>query len=68
MVWGVELVPMVWVGGGIKKPGGSLGLEICTFHAIIAIRRGQGQRAQRLGEMMGEGENDFFVWGDGVGS
>ena len=25
MVWGVELVPMVWVGGGIKKARGLTG-------------------------------------------
>ena len=42
-MWGVELVPMVWVGGGIKKARGSSCLEICTFHAIIAVLRGQGQ-------------------------
>ena len=43
MVWGVELVHMVRVGGGMKKPGGSLGLEICIFDTIGAIQRGQGQ-------------------------
>ena len=43
MVCGTELVPMVRVGVGIKKARGSTFQEICTFQAIIAFRRGQGQ-------------------------
>ena len=43
MVWGVDLVHMVRVGGGIKKARGSLNLEICIFDTIIAVRRGQGK-------------------------
>ena len=42
-MWGVELVPMVRVGGGIKKSRGFPFQEICTFQAIIAFRRGQRQ-------------------------
>ena len=40
---GVELVPMVRVRCGIKKARGFTCQEICTFQAIIAFRRGQGQ-------------------------
>ena len=47
LVWGmwpgVELVHMVWVGGGIKKTRGLTCQGICTFQVIIAVRRGQGQ-------------------------
>ena len=43
-VWGVDLVHMVWVGGGINKARGSTCQEICTFQAIITVRSGQGQR------------------------
>ena len=43
MVWGVDWTHLVWVGVSIKKPGGSLGLEICMFDTILAIQRGQGQ-------------------------
>ena len=49
MVWRVELVPLVWVGCEIKKARGSLGLEICTFHAIIAVLSGQGQGLRDCG-------------------
>ena len=34
MVWGVDWIHLVGVGVGIKKPGGSLGLETCTFATI----------------------------------
>ena len=43
MVWGVELVHLVQAGVEQKKPGGLTCQEICTFQAIIAVRRGQGQ-------------------------
>ena len=42
MVWGVDWIHLVWVWVGIKKPGGSLGLEICMFDTILAIQRRQG--------------------------
>ena len=43
--WCGELNWYLWFlgRGGIKKARGSFGLEICTFHAIIAVLRGQGQ-------------------------
>ena len=50
MVWGVDWIHLVWVGVGIKKPGGSLGLEICMFDDSEASRTW----AQKLGEMRGE--------------
>ena len=51
-MWRVDWIHLVWVGFGIKKPGGSLGLEMCMFDTSLAIQRGQARtRAQRLGEM-----------------
>ena len=43
MLCGVDWIHLVWVRVSIKKPGGSLGLEICMFDTILAIQRGQGQ-------------------------
>ena len=34
MVWGVDLIHLVGVGVGIKKPRGVIGLETCTFATI----------------------------------
>ena len=43
MMCGVDWIHLVEVGVGIKKPGGSLCLEICIFATIWVIQRGQGQ-------------------------
>ena len=42
-MWGGDWVDFVWVGVGIKKARGLLGLEKCMFDTILAIQRGQGQ-------------------------
>ena len=55
MVWGVELVPLVWVGGGIKKARGVVGPGNMHFRYYLSHSEGSRTRAQRLGEMMGEG-------------
>ena len=56
MVWGVELVPMVWVGGGIKKARGVNRSGNMHFPCYYSCSEGSRTRAQRLGEIMGEGE------------
>ena len=55
MVWGVELVPMVWVGGGIKKARGVNRSGNMHFPCYYSCSDGSRTRAQRLGEIMGEG-------------
>ena len=55
-MWGVELVHMVWVGGGIKKArwvnlSGNMHLS-----GYYSCSEGSRSRAQRLGEMMVEGK------------
>ena len=55
MVCGTELVPMVRVGVGIKKARGVYLSGNMHFSGYYSFSEGSRTRAQRLGEMMGEG-------------
>ena len=43
MVWGDDLVHLLWVGGSVKKTGGRKCVEICTFWTAKTFLRGHGQ-------------------------
>ena len=53
MVWGVELVHIVRVGGGIKKARRVVGFGNMHFRYYLSHSEGSRTRAQRLGEIMG---------------
>ena len=38
MVWGVDLIHLVWVGVGIEKARGSRGLKICILRLFEPFR------------------------------
>ena len=53
-MWGVDPIHLVWVGGGIKKPGVNLsGNKHFSDH--YSCSEESRTKAQRLGEIMGEG-------------
>ena len=56
MVCEVDLIHMVWVGGGIKKARGVVGSGNMHFRYYLSHSEGSRTRAQRLGEIMGEGD------------
>ena len=68
MVYGVELVYMVWEKGGIKKARWVNQSGNIHFSGYYSCSEGSRPRAQSLGEKKVEGKNDFFALGDGVGS
>ena len=68
MVWGVELVHMVWAGGGNKKARWVNLSGNMHFSGYYSCSEGSRSRAQRSGEIMVERKNDFFALKNGVGS
>ena len=68
MVWGVELVHVVWVGGGIEKARWVNLSGNMHFSGYYSCSEGSRSRAQRLEEIMVERKNDFLALKNGVGS
>ena len=67
MMWGVELVHMVRVEWNEKSRWVNLSKNMHLSGYYSCSERSR-PKAQRLGEVMVEGKNDFFALGDGVGS
>ena len=54
---GVDLVHMAWVGGGVKKARGVNLSGNMHFSGYYSCSEGSRTRAQKFGEIMGEGKN-----------